>query len=95
MQGTHDWGDLDAGGAWALLGASTAQAAWYAGFLAIPVALFGVGVASYDLLHAGYLALLIASLLWAAVSSLQPPLTAAILPASQVSPFLSLQPHPF
>ncbi len=76
--------EVDAGSAWALIGQSTAQAALYLGFLAMPAALFAVGLVHVNLLNAGYLMLLIG---WLAMSSmrLEPALSAAIVPFTTVS----------
>ena len=82
-QGTQGWGALDTGGAWALLGRSAAQAAWHAGFLALPAALFAVGASRQDLLHAAYLALLVAQLA-APCAALEPAAMSALVPAVQV-----------
>ena len=67
----------------ALLGFSGAQILWHVGFIAVPVALFLVGTAQYDLLHAPYLVLLLVYMAWPALR-LKPSPTSVILPFRQV-----------
>lgn len=74
---------MDAGGAWAVLGLSTVDAAWYGGFLLLPAALFLVGVSEYNLLHAGYLLQLIIYLL-RSNAQLEPSIETAIVLPVQV-----------
>ena len=68
---------------YALLGLSGALFLWYAGFLALPIALFFVGTAQYDVLHAPYLVILAAYLLWPNLRLVPPP-TSALVPYRQV-----------
>jgi hypothetical protein len=67
----------------ALLGLSGGQLLWHAGFVAVPVALFFVGTAQYDLLHAPYLLLLLLHFLWTALDLVPLP-KIALLPFRQV-----------
>ena len=67
-----------------LLGLSGAQLLWHAGFVAVPVALFFVGTAQYDLLHAPYLLLLLGNFLWSALDLVPLP-GMALLPYRQVN----------
>lgn len=48
---------------WPALQLALGRAAYYLGFLALPALLFWVGLSSPDLLHGGYLALLVAGFL--------------------------------
>ena len=66
-QGDHDAGDGNQGddserALLALVG-SVGRGLWYAGFLAVPAALFWAGVSVFDALHGGYLLLLLGGLL--------------------------------
>jgi hypothetical protein len=83
VQETYEF-DMDAGGAWAVLGLSTVHAAWYTGFLLLPAGLFLVGVAEYNLLHAGYLVQLIIYLL-RSNAKLEPSIDTAIVLPAQVT----------
>ena len=84
-------GEADFGGAWAVLGASTVHAAHYMGFVLVPLAAFLVGVCEYDLLHAGYLAQLLAYFL-SSTACLEPPLETAVVPMRKVK-MLALSPE--
>ena len=75
-----------------MLGASTVHAAHYLGFVLVPLAAFLVGVCEYDLLHAGYLAQLLAYFL-SSTARLEPPLETAVVPMRKVS-LLALLPEP-
>ncbi len=68
----------------AMLGLSGGQLLWHAGFVAIPVALFFVGTAQYDLLHAPYLLLLLGHLAWSGLGLVPLP-HMALLPFRQVT----------
>lgn len=78
----QDSGDAEQS-SFALLGLSGAQLLWHAGFVAVPVALFFVGTAQYDLLHAPYLLLLLLQFLWTTLDLAPLPKT-ALLPFRQV-----------
>lgn len=71
--------EIDIGSAWALISQSSAHGAWYLGCLAIPPALFAVGLANTDLLSGVYLILLLASLALPPLG-LDPPLSVAVPP---------------
>ena len=79
----QDCEQLDAGSSFALLGLSGAQLLWHAGFLAVPLALFFVGTAQYDVLHAPYLLLLLGYLARPALH-LVPSARMALIPFRQV-----------
>ena len=84
--------EADFGGAWAVLGASTVHAAHYLGFVLVPLAAFLVGVCEYDLLHAGYLAQLLAYFL-SSTARLEPPLETAVVPMRKVRMLTLLAEH--
>ena len=84
LQETFDY-EMDAGGAWAVLGLSTVHALFYTGLLLLPVGLFLVGVSEYNLLHAGYLVQLMLYCLNSA-ARLEPSITSAVIHAAQVRP---------
>lgn len=84
QQETFDY-EMDAGGAWAVLGLSTVHASFYCGLLLLPIGLFLVGVSEYNLLHAGYLVQLMLYFLISA-ARLEPSITSAVISAAQVSP---------
>lgn len=66
-----------------MLGYSGGQMLWHLGFIAIPIALFLVGTAQYDVLHAPYLVLLLFQLAKPA-QNLVPNPRLVILPFHQV-----------
>ena len=68
------------------------HAAHYLGFVLVPLAAFLVGVCEYDLLHAGYLAQLLAYFL-SSTARLEPPLETAVVPMRKVQ-MLALLPEP-
>ncbi|CAL8464921.1 g4456 [Coccomyxa elongata] len=80
-QETFDY-EMDAGGAWAVLGLSTVHASFYCGLLLLPIGLFLVGVSEYNLLHAGYLVQLMLYFLKSA-ARLEPSITSAVISAAQ------------
>ena len=61
------------------------HAAHYVGFVVVPLVVFLVGVCEYDLLHAGYLAQLLAYFL-SSTAQLEPPLETAVVPMRKVDP---------
>lgn len=69
----------------ALLGLSWAKLLWHAGFVALPVALFWVGSARYDALHAPYLLLLATCSAWPGLGLVPSP-RMALVPHRQVRP---------
>ena len=73
----------------ALLGFSGAQILWHVGFVAVPVGLFLVGTAQYDLLHAPYLVLLLVHMAWPALRLIPSP-RMVILPFRQVMKHLMM-----